>query len=83
MMINKNKNDTRKLYSIVCTLTGQDSKNPLPKATSDVELAKEFTDIFLQKINLIKQQFDKIQAYQPTGGDYHNSKVVNDLMCMT
>ena len=69
MMINETKKDTGKLYNIVCSLTGQDTKNLLPKATSDVELSGEFTDFFLQKINMIRQQFDKIEAYQPTGGD--------------
>ena len=48
-MINENKNDTRRLYKIVHTLTGQNSKNPLLKATSDVDLAEEFADFFLQK----------------------------------
>ena len=65
----KNKNDTRKLYNIVHTLTGQDSRNLLPKAASDVKLAEEFADLFLQKISMIRQQFDKIEAYHPTGGE--------------
>ena len=68
-MINDNKNDIRKLYKIVCTHTGLDSKNPLQEATSDVELAEEFADFFLQKINMIRQEFDKIEAYHPTGGN--------------
>ena len=74
MMIYENKNGTRKLYKIVHTLTGQDSKNPLLKATSDVELAEKFTESFLHKINMIRQQFDKIEAYQQIGGMYHNLK---------
>ena len=69
MMINEDKNDIRNLYKVVCTLTGQDSKNPLLKAKSGTELAEEFADFFLLKINMIRQQFDKIEAYQPTGGD--------------
>ena len=60
-MINENKNDTGKLYKIVHTLTGQDSKIPLPEATSDVELTEEFTDFFLQKINMIRQDFGKLR----------------------
>ena len=69
MTINENRNDTRKLYKIVHTLTGQHSKNPLPEVISDVELAEEFSDFFLQKINMIRQQLNKIEAYQPTEGD--------------
>ena len=46
-MINENKNDTRKQYKIVCTLTSQDSKNLLLEATSDIELAEEFADFLL------------------------------------
>ena len=55
MMIDENKNDTRKLYKIVHTLTGQDVKNLLPEATWDAELAEEFADPFVQKINMIRQ----------------------------
>ena len=68
MMIYENKNDTRKLYKIVSSRTGQDSKNSLPEATSDAQLAEEFTDFFLQNINMIRQKFNMIEAYQPTRG---------------
>ena len=70
MMNNENKNDIRKLYKIVHTLTSQVSKNPLPEAISHVELAEEFADdFFLWKMNMIRQQFGNIEAYQPIGGD--------------
>ena len=69
MMINENKNGTRKLHKIVCIFTGQDSKKLFPEASSGVELAEEFADFFLQKINMIRKQFDEIEAYQPTGKD--------------
>ena len=49
MMINENKNDSRKLYKIVHTLTGQDPKNPLLEATSDAELAEEFAEFFWRR----------------------------------
>ena len=83
MMINENKNDTRKLYKIVSTLTGQDTKNPLPEATPNAKLAKEFADFLLQKINIIRQSLARLRLINQPEGMSHNFTSFQQLMNMT
>ena len=59
----------KQLYSIVGRITGSAKSNPLPEGKSNVELAKEFTDFFLNKILTIRKQFEDISPYMPTTKD--------------
>ena len=51
------KGDTKQLYNIVGQITRSAKSNPLPKGKSNVELAEEFADFFLNKILTIRKQF--------------------------
>ena len=42
--------DTKKLFSLINTMTGSRKSNPLPPSTSDEELAGEFATFFKNKI---------------------------------
>ena len=44
------KGDTKKLYSLVRYLTGTKAQNPVPDNTGDEQLANDFADYFIQKI---------------------------------
>ena len=44
------KGDTKKLYSLVRYLTGTKVQNPMPNSTIDKQLANDFADYFIEKI---------------------------------
>ena len=52
--------DTKKLYKLVNALMGNNTENPMPKAKSDEELAQQFADFFLEKIQKIRKMFQDI-----------------------
>ena len=56
--INECKGDTKKLYSIINTVTGSKQTNPMPPSNSDAELAESFADFFVTKIDKIREKFD-------------------------
>ena len=51
--ITKLRGDTKNLYSLVYQLTGNEKENPLLERQSDEDLANEFTDYFINKIQTI------------------------------
>ena len=65
----KAKGDMKQLYSIMSQITGSAKSNSLPEGKSNVEVAKEFTDFFLNKILTIRKQFEDISPYMPTTKD--------------
>ena len=65
----KAKGDMKQLYSIMGQITGSAKSNLLPEGKSNVELAKEFTDFFLNKILTIRKQFEDISPYMRTTKD--------------
>ena len=54
--IKDNHNNPRQLYKIISSLIGQDNTNPLPDAQSNQELAEQFAEFFLQKIETILEE---------------------------
>ena len=58
-----NHNNPRQLYKIISSLIGQDNTNPLPDAQSDQELAEQFAEFFLQKIETIQEKFNNIAPH--------------------
>ena len=48
------RGDTKELYKLVNTLMGTTSKNTLPNHTNDKDLADEFADFFMNKIQRIR-----------------------------
>ena len=60
------KGDVKGLYRMVNTLTGTSSENPLPNHTSDKDLAEEFADFFMDKIQKIRDNLTGYPTYEPT-----------------
>ena len=67
--IEANHNTTRQLYKIISGLTGQDNTNPLPEAHSDQEVAEDFIEFFLQKIENICAKFNNTTPYTTEPND--------------
>ena len=55
------------MYKLVNTLMGTTLNNPLPNHTNDKNLADEFADYFMNKIQRIRDNLTEIPVYQPTG----------------
>ena len=62
--------DTKKLFSLINTITGSKKTNPLPPSTSDEELAEEFATFFMSKIRKIRHALDTHPKFKPT---WHNN----------
>ena len=58
--------NTKQLYRLVAELTGTTKSNPLPEAISDEQLASEFANFFLGKIQKIRDKLENQPKYQPT-----------------
>ena len=56
-------NNSGKLYDLVKELTNTKAKNPLPKASSEEELANQFADYFMNKIKNIREALEKYPEY--------------------
>lgn len=64
-LITNCKGDTKRLYQTFNKLTGVKKENPLPEGKSNDELAEEFADFFLSKIEIIRNDLKDIPSYQP------------------
>ena len=51
---------------MVNTLMGTSSSNPLPNHTNDKDLAEEFADFFMDKIQKIRDNLPENLTYEPT-----------------
>ena len=60
------RGDVKGLYKMVNTLMGTSSDNPLPNHTSDKDLAEEFADFFIDKIQKIRDNLTGNPTYEPT-----------------
>ena len=60
------RGDMKGLYKIVNTLMGTSSNNPLPNHTSNKDLAEEFADFFMDKIQKIRDNLTENPTYEPT-----------------
>ena len=64
------RGDTKRLYRMVNTLMGTSSSNPLPKHTSNKELAEEFAGFFMEKIQKIREHLADNPIYKLWGRTY-------------
>ena len=62
----KATNNSKQLFSIVEGLLGNTKENPLPPGRTSSQLAEEFADFFLNKIQRIREKLKDTPAYQPT-----------------
>lgn len=63
-------NDNKKLYSLVNYLTGDLKNNPLPEHSNDKQLADDFVEYFLNKIDTIRESIKDHDIYLPSGSDH-------------
>ena len=61
--VNECKTDTKKLYNLIRYLTGTSTSNPLPPSSSDEEMANEFADYFMNKIQSIRDSLNTSSKY--------------------
>ena len=54
-LVKQNSTDSKKLFKLSNELTGNKDHNPLPVAKLDKDLAEEFAQVFLNKIEKIKR----------------------------
>ena len=60
------RNDTRKLYALVNSLTGvPNNTNPLPECDNYEQLAEDYVDHFMTKIKNIHDNLDIFPKYDP------------------
>ena len=57
--------DSKKLYKFVSNITGTTKTNPMPMASSDEQIANEFAEFFIGKINKIRDDLDNHEKYTP------------------
>ena len=57
--------DNKELFPLVNRITGNTTQNPLPPNKTDEELAEDFAEFFLSKIEKIKEKFINMPAYKP------------------
>ena len=58
-------NDTKKLYEPVVYLTGTATENPLPPGKTDNQLAEDFVEFFMNKIQTIRNNLADHPLYKP------------------
>ena len=63
--INECGRDSKKLYNFVSNITSTSQMIPMPTARSDKQLANEFAEFFIGKINEIRDDLDIHEKYTP------------------
>ena len=61
-IINEANKDSKQLSKALNGILGNEDENPLPMVTTDSQLAEEFIDFFLNKIERIREEFTKTPA---------------------
>ena len=64
-IIKEANKDSKQLFKALHSTMGNKNENQLPMDTTDSELAENFADFFLNKIDRIREEFTNIPAYQP------------------
>ena len=57
--------DSKQLFEALNNILGNRDENPLPTGTSNSQLAEDAAELFLNKINKIRERFTNVLAYQP------------------
>ena len=63
------KRDNKKLYNLAALLMGMMKENPLPGHTDKEELANQFANFFITKIQKIRDQLDNLPIYCHTSSN--------------
>ena len=59
------KRDTKKLFSVVNSITNNRQLNPLPDHKSYEEIADDFVDLFIGQIQNIRDEFSGVEGFKP------------------
>ena len=59
------RGDTKSLYSLVYQLTGNEKENPLLERENDEDLANQFADYFMNKIQTICDSLKECKKIHP------------------
>ena len=62
-VVKQNSTDSKKLFNLINELTGNKDHNPLPTAKLDKDLAEEFAQFFINKIEKVREQFESSPTY--------------------
>ena len=91
--VNQCNRDTRQLFKLVSNITSSTKDNPLPDGKSNQELADQFAEYFIDKIQKIRNNLNSYERYQveeavqaPTLGEFEplmEDKVTKVIMSMT
>ena len=73
--------DTKKLFSLINTMTGSHKCNPLHPSTSDEELAEEFATFVVNKIRKIRDALDVHSQFKPSR--HNTSKSFDNFTVLT
>ena len=73
--------DTKKLYKLVSELTSSVRENPLPLGKSNKDLAEEFVDFFLSKIQRICDSLEVFEKFAPQ--QHHGASKLSSFTLMT
>ena len=77
--INDLRGNTKGLYKLTANLTGITPQNPMPQDKNDAQLAKEFAEFFIDKIDKIRQQFHNTVAYISEANDVPQLRKFNPV----
>ena len=61
--------DPKQLFRALNSIFGNKNENQLPKGTTNSQLAEDFADFFLEKIDKIREGFTNLPAYEPNETD--------------
>ena len=67
--IKETNKDPKQLFRALNSILGNKNENQLPKGTTDSQLAEDFADFFLEKIDKIREGFTNLPAYEPNKRD--------------
>ena len=73
--------DTKQLYKLVSELTSSVKENPLPTGKYIKELAEEFVDFFLSKIQQMHDSLEDLEKFSPP--QHHNASKLRSFTPMT
>ena len=90
--VNQCNRDTRQLFKLVSNITSSTKDNPLPDGKSNQELANQFAEYFIDKIQKTRNNLNSYDRYQvdeavqaPTLGEFElltEDKVTKVIMSM-
>jgi len=64
--VNDCRGNLKELYKLFNSITGKKKENPMPRGSTDEELAEDFADHFLGKITTIRDALEHTQKYVPS-----------------